>query len=593
LTRPWLCLLGLGACHVAAGLDGYEFVEPVGTGGQGGEGGTEPACSESSECPLPSPCREAICDAGSCSTAITEGAACGEAGGDECDAEGACRKNDGKGCAVDDECLSAMCVDEVCCAAVCDGLCMRCDLVEQAGTCVAEVAGASCGGAGVCDGTTSELCAAGDHRFSGSWGDGVEQHGFAMTFDSTGRLWIAGLLEGTVDLGDGPQLASGEDAFVLRLDQAGAFSAAYRWTNANFQAIADIAVDARGRALVAGTYSGTTTSFGAGTLVNGGNLSAFFMQLDEAGLVLWEQDFTESNHEQHATHVGILPSADAVLVGGAMRGMLAPLNSATGRFDVFLMRFTTGGIFQWALNWGDDLEDQLLAGLATAADASILLTGGNHGLLDFGNNPMQATGTTWDGFLAKLDSAGNTLWSQQLASPQDVFASDVAVRPDGRVVAVGSFSGDLTVDGVTMSSSSPTEYDGYMIVFSADGDVLAMRGYGDAAGEQAVTAVATDAVGNIALAGRFESQIHFGDTVLSAAAPGDSDMFLAKLAPDTTVLWAKRFGQDPLDDEIHDVAFAPGGALGITGGFRSSANFGGMSFTSQGEGDLFAACFEP
>ena len=106
-------------------------------------------------------------------------------------------------------------------------------------------------------------------------------------------------------------------------------------------------------------------------------------------------------------------------------------------------------------------------------------------------------------------------------------------------------------------------------------------------------AVAVDAHGNIALTGRFSSQLVIDGLLLQATSLTTRDIFAVLLAPDLTPLWGKAFGGSSLNDGGLGVAFSPSFDVGIVGGLRSTANFGGMSLTSQGEADLFVACFAP
>jgi len=63
---------------------------------------------------------------------------------------------DGEACLRDSQCISSHCVDEVCCATLCDGICQRCDLSGTAGTCTLVPAGqdpdGDCPGDGACAG---------------------------------------------------------------------------------------------------------------------------------------------------------------------------------------------------------------------------------------------------------------------------------------------------------------------------------------------------------------------------------------------------------------------------------------------------------
>jgi hypothetical protein len=107
------------------------------------EGG---ACEDSGECVsehcVDGVCCESACDVAcsSCSTALTgaadgqcEPTSAGSESADECAGALACNgsgtcfaKSTGSGCSFDYECLSEACVDGVCCASACDGICEAC-----------------------------------------------------------------------------------------------------------------------------------------------------------------------------------------------------------------------------------------------------------------------------------------------------------------------------------------------------------------------------------------------------------------------------------------------------------------------------------
>lgn len=76
-----------------------------------------------------------------------------------------CRLSTGASCSADVQCISDHCVDGVCCASLCDGLCERCDRAGLEGQCHAAPAGtdpdgdcaadpqSTCGQNGQCDGS--------------------------------------------------------------------------------------------------------------------------------------------------------------------------------------------------------------------------------------------------------------------------------------------------------------------------------------------------------------------------------------------------------------------------------------------------------
>ena len=76
---------------------------------------------------------------------------------------------DGEACLRDSQCVSSNCIDEVCCATICDGICQRCDIADSEGACTQVPAGqdpdGDCPGEGACGGACDD---AGACAFPGS-----------------------------------------------------------------------------------------------------------------------------------------------------------------------------------------------------------------------------------------------------------------------------------------------------------------------------------------------------------------------------------------------------------------------------------------
>ncbi|QIL78369.1 T9SS type A sorting domain-containing protein [Hymenobacter sp. HDW8] len=108
-----------------------------------------------------------------------------------------------------------------------------------------------------------------------------------------------------------------------------------------------------------------------------------------------------------------------------------------------------------------------------------------------------------------------------------------------------------------------------------------------AGGGSSVASTATDASGNVYLAGRFAGTVRFGTTTLTSA--GSADAFVAKWSTATQqFVWAYRAGGTQYDEAT---ALALSGAsVYITGGFEGPlADFGATSLTRAGSTDVFVA----
>ncbi|MBL7942873.1 MAG: PKD domain-containing protein [Flavobacteriales bacterium] len=103
-------------------------------------------------------------------------------------------------------------------------------------------------------------------------------------------------------------------------------------------------------------------------------------------------------------------------------------------------------------------------------------------------------------------------------------------------------------------------------------------------GQDRGTAITHDALGNVYICGYFTDLVTIGTTTLDASNPLTLEGFVAKISPTGAVLWAMSFGGT--DDEFpYDIATDAAGNVIVTGQFRGTATFGGNTFTSADDPD--------
>jgi hypothetical protein len=106
--------------------------------------------------------------------------------------------------------------------------------------------------------------------------------------------------------------------------------------------------------------------------------------------------------------------------------------------------------------------------------------------------------------------------------------------------------------------------------------------FGDGA-EQRLWAVAVDGSGQIVLAGDFAGILDFG--VVSLNAYGTRDVFVAKLAPDGTPIWAKQFGGPGATAQGIGVMVTAAGEPVVIGDFAGEIDFGGGPLVTPASND--------
>lgn len=107
-------------------------------------------------------------------------------------------------------------------------------------------------------------------------------------------------------------------------------------------------------------------------------------------------------------------------------------------------------------------------------------------------------------------------------------------------------------------------------------------------GDDVVSGMARDAVGNLLIAGSFQGTVDFdpGAGSVPLTSSGGNDIFVAKYAADGTLLWAKKAGGIG-SDVATSVAVDGAGNVVVSGSYSQTADIGGTNLTSNGSTDAF------
>lgn len=240
------------------------------------------------------------------------------------------------------------------------------------------------------------------------------------------------------------------------------------------------------------------------------------------------------------------------------------LSFGAGRSDVYLVKTDAAGDTLWTRTYGDSLDD---AGLSVreTQDSGYVIVGST--------TPLGSTGWS-DVYLIKTDSLGDTLWSKTFGGSGIDAGSSVQQTSDlGYVIA-----------GYTYSMGAGGA-DFYLIKTDSSGNLLWMRTYGGAYGDEAFAVQQTNDNGYIIVGytGSFgTSHLDFylvktdslGDTLWTrtygtsgddwgysvdqtsdggyivagaASGPGFYDLYLVKTDSSGDTLWTRTYGTDGLE----------------------------------------------
>ena len=168
-----------------------------------------------------------------------------------------------------------------------------------------------------------------------------------------------------------------------------------------------------------------------------------------------------------------------------------------------------------------------------------------------------------------------------------------AIVTDGasNVYVAGNFTGSsLTFGGNTLTNGGATDM--FIVKYDPWGGVVWAKRIGGTNNDK-VHGLAIDFNGDLLITGiYFSNVLSFGSVFLTNTTAGYSDLFLAKLDPSGTILWAKKGGGNN-NDISNSISSDPTGNIFIGGSFSSTTlTFGTSSVTKTGNQDAFIARFD-
>lgn len=382
-------------------------------------------------------------------------------------------------------------------------------------------------------------------QFAVQLGSGVNDVGQAIAVASNGDYYVTGVFNGIVDFDPGADtsiLAAVDtgDAYVAKYDASGNHLWAIRvggiGTGASANRGLSVAVDGGDNVVVVGLFSGTAdfdpTVGVANRTARPGTTDMFIVKYSPAGLHLWSFGLPVSIETQYSKqHCLAIDSQNNIIVGGYFYGSvdfdpgsrkktLTCAPSAQGYPDLFVARYTPGGLYSWAFRVGTSDWESVQA-LTVDANDDILITGLfglNRTAVNFNPSggtkvmvtPPGATSGHGDIFVAKYTPAGSIRWAFAVGGNERDRSIAITTDDDKNVVITGYFL--RTVDfnhaaGVASVTADTTPYGPNIFVASYDSSGAYRWAFGLGAGWG--SSLAVDENGDLLVTGTFACETDF------------------------------------------------------------------------------------
>lgn len=422
---------------------------------------------------------------------------------------------------------------------------------------------------------------------------------FGSYVEQAGAPPPGGLPNGKIDLGGGILVADGavagifkDDVFLAKYDKSGNHIWSKRFGDTSNQTATQVIVDADDNVILLGRAFGTI-DFGNGDILDGvGTDDIFVAKFGADGTVIWSIILGGVDPDR-AERLAVDSDGDIWMAGtftGSVDFGKGPFQTTGVRDGIVLEIDGESAAVRTAIPFGGGTTDAMSNksgdnygfGVDVYTDTStgtprdfIYVTGYFSSTMRIGAGQQLTSAGGTDVFVAKLDAAGNHVWSQGIGSPLDDVAHDLVVdKADGSVVFTGFFQDRIDFGGGEITSAGSNDI--FLAKLDADGGHLFSKGYGDAADQRDFgsfkantwTALDIDADGNIFLGGPLVGSANFGASPI-VSPNGKMDAFVAKLDAAGNHIYSTRYGDDGTQIAL-DLAVASSGHVLLVGRFYSS-----------------------
>ncbi|HXV12861.1 MAG TPA: FlgD immunoglobulin-like domain containing protein [Candidatus Krumholzibacteria bacterium] len=232
----------------------------------------------------------------------------------------------------------------------------------------------------------------GTHVWSRRFGAADNQLGRLIAVDASGSIRAAGTFRGRLDFGAGALTTVGEDAYVAAFDTEGNHVWSRKLGDESAQPLGALDVDADGNTLIVGNFSGWI-DVGSGRWDSPPpDQDGFVASYTANGTHRWSLHVGGSLRQNVAG--AAFDARGRAIVGGSFEGSLAlgqAVLVSEGAADAFAARIDPTGAIGWIQRFGGPRGDAI-SNVATDPDGDMVFRGGNADPIDLGGGLVPGGG---------------------------------------------------------------------------------------------------------------------------------------------------------------------------------------------------------
>jgi hypothetical protein len=258
-------------------------------------------------------------------------------------------------------------------------------------------------------------------------------------------------------------------------------------------------------------------------------------------------------------------------------------------------------IFDWNKLLGNTGNTK---GLSLACDSAgfIYASGTFQGEININGTILNSAGER-DGYLFKLDSLGNLIWSKHFSSNKNVNIYSLTINNDNDLLLLGDYKVEVNFDTTITTNNIDTIYSSNLFIakYNPNGDLIWAKNTGGISFEG--NSMSVDVNNDILITGKsidislFDTTIPINtlDSTLNTYPGGTywayyhpEMAFIAKYSTDGNMIWIKETGGDP-----QHIISDHSGNISITGNFIGETYFDGMLAPQTGFETTYLVQYSP
>lgn len=313
-----------------------------------------------------------------------------------------------------------------------------------------------------------KLDPAGALLWAKKFGGTLDGEGVSIIGNDNDEIFVSGLFQGTYDFDptSGSMLLNAQgsrDAFVMKLNASGNLDWVKQFSGLGNEYGMALDYTSTGEIFVSGFYSGTVDLDPSGSsqfFTSNGSFDLYAMKLSQTGDLIWARSFGGTGQERGEGVV--VDNNDDFYITGRFQntvnfdpGGTNTSLTALGGLDGYLLKLDNNGSFQW-VNHVESVANCITFRVAKDPKGDIYSTGYFSGSTNFisqsGLTNIVSGGST-DGFIHKVDPAGNEVWLFTHADAGGASPIDVHVAEDWSVYTAGFFNGTVDFDPTASNTS--------------------------------------------------------------------------------------------------------------------------------------------